>query len=207
MSSLHQRPFMHLLTTLLLVHVAVHSSHGLSVTFDWSSNVTTRQVLQLRLGDELILQCVENFVSDIVQQTLAQVDACNSSIDNPNAEDPVAVNTCFADGSFVSINLQTSSFQAGENYYYTSYSAVNATIAVGGGLFDGTAGGQCSAGLQLEIQILNDPTTDLPTVDNTEALTMNVCGSIGGASQMRCCTYLTIVISVVLCVLLSKVLY
>ncbi len=55
-------------------------------------------------------------------QTLAQVDACNSSIDNPNAEDPVAVNTCFADGSSVSINLQTSSFQAGENYYYTSKS-------------------------------------------------------------------------------------
>ncbi|XP_064397680.1 uncharacterized protein LOC135344414 isoform X2 [Halichondria panicea] len=164
MSSLHQRPFMHLLTTLLLVHVAVHSSHGLSVTFDWSSNVTTRQVLQLRIGDELILQCVENFVSDIVQQTLAQVDACNSSIDNPNAEDPASVGSCFGGVSFVPIELLTSSgvplpaasvYQAGENYYYTSYSAVNATTAIGGGFFDGTAGGQCSAGLQLEIQILN----------------------------------------------------
>lgn len=27
-----------------------------------------RQVLQLRIGDVLILQCAENFVSDIVQQ-------------------------------------------------------------------------------------------------------------------------------------------
>ena len=65
-------------------------------------------------------------------QTLAQVDACNSSIDNPNAEDPATVHTCFADGSYISINLETSSgvqlpaaapvYQAGENYYYTSKS-------------------------------------------------------------------------------------
>ncbi|XP_064384646.1 uncharacterized protein LOC135333589 isoform X2 [Halichondria panicea] len=252
MHSLYQRPRMHLLTTLILVHVAVHSSHGgRSVIFDWSPSVTTRQTLQLHLGDELILRCTENFISDIVRQTRAQVDACDSSIDNPNAKIPVSVNTCFGMVDTLSIPLETSSgmlpdaivFQTGEYYYYTSYSVLNATQVVGGGLFDETSGGQCSAGLILELQILDDPTTDPPNVDN-EASTMEVpddpstgpdnvdnvdngntdpttnggpgdininipgrVGGLNGASRMGCCTYLTTVISVILCVLLSKFLY
>ncbi len=37
----------------------------------------------------------------------------------------------------------------------SGYSVLNATKEVGGGLFDETSGGQCSAGLQLELQILD----------------------------------------------------
>ena len=63
-------------------------------------------------------------------QTRAQVDACNSSIDNPNAKIPVSVNTCFGMVDTLSIPLETSSgmlpdaivFQTGEYYYYTSKS-------------------------------------------------------------------------------------
>ncbi|XP_064384648.1 uncharacterized protein LOC135333589 isoform X4 [Halichondria panicea] len=232
MHSLYQRPRMHLLTTLILVHVAVHSSHGgRSVIFDWSPSVTTRQTLQLHLGDELILRCTENFISDIVRQTRAQVDACDSSIDNPNAKIPVSVNTCFGMVDTLSIPLETSSgmlpdaivFQTGEYYYYTSYSVLNATQVVGGGLFDETSGGQCSAGLILELQILDDPSTGPDNVDNVDNgntdpttnggpgdININIPGRVGGlngASRMGCCTYLTTVISVILCVLLSKFLY
>ena len=37
----------------------------------------------------------------------------------------------------------------------SGYSVLNATQVVGGGLFDETSGGQCSAGLILELQILD----------------------------------------------------
>ncbi len=63
-------------------------------------------------------------------QTRAQVDACNSNVDNPNAEEPLRVNFCLGSVDSVNIILETSSeilpdsvvFRTGESYYYTSKS-------------------------------------------------------------------------------------
>ncbi len=48
--------------------------------------------------------------------------------------------------------------------------------------------------------------TDTTTTGGTGDI-ICVTGGFNGASQMGCCTYLTTVVSVALCVLLSKVLY